>query len=65
MQKEEQVKNLSDIIRISLQQGRMEMAGKRVTRSNLMRERLLKLADMLVELFGGYLFSPHCNIIIY
>lgn len=60
--KEAQVKNLSDIIRISLQQGRMEMAGKRVTRSTLMRERLLKLADMLVELFGGLVFIAPLDI---
>jgi hypothetical protein len=53
VEKDQKVRKLVDTIKLSQQQGRIEGNSKKMSRNLLLRTRLEKLADMLVELLGG------------
>jgi hypothetical protein len=54
--KDQKVKSLTDTIKLAVQQGKIELSGRKVSHNVLMRERLSRLANMMEDLFGGMVF---------
>lgn len=60
--REQKIKSLVDTIKIAVQQGKIELASKNMSRYTLLRSRLTRLANMLEDIFGGLVFIAPLDV---